>query len=70
MTQEELSLKNFASWLISAQSEDKFFYRHKIYDTVKIFGKDKVLGEIQKQSYNFKNIIEAVQLTRLLKEMK
>ncbi len=69
MTSKKLSLENFVYWLIIAQPEDKFCYRYKICDTVKIFGKDIVLNELKKQSYNFKNVYEAVNLTKLLREI-
>ncbi len=69
MTSKEFSLENFVSWLIIAQPEDKFCYRHKICDVVKTFGKDIVLNELEKQSYNFKNVYEAVHLTRLLRDI-
>ncbi len=63
----DISLENFVTWLIMAEPDDRFLYRHHICAKVKELGKDKVLDELQKQSQSFKNLGEAVITAQIVK---
>lgn len=64
-------IETFVCWLINyATPEERYLHRQSIVRCVRLFGKSKVLDEITRQSRNFKNVAEAVIVTRLVREVK
>lgn len=68
--QKQLSLEKFVNWLIVTSADDIFFYRRNICETVRGFGKDKVLDELEKQSQSFHDVGKAVNLARLVRDIR
>ena len=59
-------LYNFVFWLIHAKPDGKYKYRHKICETVKRLGKQKVLDELAKQGQDTMELPEAVIMSRTI----
>ncbi len=67
---KNLSLKSFVMWLIAANPDTKYEYRHRICDAVGNLGKDNVLNEIEKQATKMKSFPEVIATSKLVKDIK
>lgn len=70
MTHEQLALESFVFWLIHAKPEKKYEFRYKICESVKTFGKQAVLDELEKQGKDVNNMPEATIMTRTIREIE
>lgn len=69
MTFEDIALYNFVWWLIHQTPEDRFTHRGNICETVRRYGKEKILDELERQSRDMRTIGEAVILTQTIRGM-
>ena len=63
-------LYNFVFWRIHASPDCKYKYRHKICETVKRLGKQKVLDELAKQGQDTMGLPEAVIMSRTIRDIE
>lgn len=63
-------LYNFVFWLIHATPDCKYKYRHKICETVKKLGKERVLDELMRQGKDTMDFNEAVIMARTVRNIE